>query len=104
MNLPHRRVPERHAFNQNVLTAIRLEQIRPQITSFAENSLAHGRALSNHFLKQSSRLARAGVSLLPSAACAPSPGPPIFAISLAINYSFASDRDMFLLKGIDESG
>src|SRR5437016_1284325 len=103
MELPHRRMPERDAFDQNILAAIRLEQVRTQITSLAEDSLAHGRALGNHFLKQGSRFARAGVSLLPSAAGAPGPRPPIFAISLAIDYTFAGDCDVLLLKGIDKS-
>src|SRR5207248_7649937 len=62
-----RRMLQCDPFDENVLAAIGLEQVRPQITSFAEDSLAHECTPGNHFLKQSSRLARAGVSLLPSA-------------------------------------
>src|SRR5437762_6615059 len=104
MNLPHWRILQRHALDQNILAAIGLEQVRSQITSFAEDSLAHGRALGNHLLKQSSRLARTGVALFPAAARASRPRPPIFAIGLAVDYAFAGDRDVLLLKGIDESG
>src|SRR5207237_1282964 len=84
--------------------AMWLNQVRSQITFITKHALAHGRALRNHLLKQSSRLARAGVSLLPSATLPTRPRPPVFAISLAVNYSFTGDRDVRLLEGVDESG
>src|SRR5205807_4257166 len=99
MNLPHRRMPERHAFNQNILAAMWLNQVRSQITFITKHALAHGRALGNHLLKQSPCLARVGIALLPSAALPTRPRPPVFAISLAVNYSFTGDRDVLLFKG-----
>ena len=82
---------------------MRLNEVRSQITFITKNTLAHGRALGNHLLKQSSRLARVGVTLLPPAAGAPGPRPPMFAIGLAVDYSFAGNRDVLLFKGVDES-
>src|SRR5437762_971492 len=63
---------------------MRLNEVRSQITFITKNPLAHGRALGDHLLKQSSRLARVGVTLLPPAAGAPGPRPPMFAIGFAI--------------------
>src|SRR2546425_12211155 len=102
MNLPHRRIPERDAFDQNILTAIWLQEHWPQITSVAEHSLAYGRAFVDVLIKQTARLALIGITFLPSTTSSSFPWPPMFAIGLAVDDACAGDRDVPLLKGIDE--
>src|SRR5882724_5934844 len=58
MDLPHRRISERHAFDQNILAAVRLNELRPQVASFAIDTLADGRGVG-HLLVEP----RAGLAL-----------------------------------------
>src|SRR5262249_7043875 len=44
MNLPHRRIVDRDAFNQDVAAAIGLDEVRPQPVAVAEHALGHRRA------------------------------------------------------------
>src|SRR6185369_514905 len=48
MNFPHRRVVDCHAFDQNVLAAIWLNKLRPQIMSLAEHAFPHRHTLFRH--------------------------------------------------------
>src|SRR6266702_5622217 len=102
MNLPHRRTSKRDSFDQNVLTAIWLQEHRTQITSFPEDSFAHGGAFRDVLVKQTAGVALFVITFFPATARASFPRPPIFAISLAVDDPFAGDRDVLLLKGIDK--
>ena len=102
MNLPHRRTPERHALDQDILAAIRLEEHWPQITSFAEDPFANGRAFGDVVIENSPRFTLIRIAFLPTAACSSFPWPPMFAVRLAVNDAFTGDGDVPLLEGIDE--
>jgi hypothetical protein len=39
MDLPHRRPNNRHALYKNILTAVRLDEVRPDVVAFTEDSL-----------------------------------------------------------------
>src|SRR5947209_1512458 len=102
MKLPHRRVTKRDAFDEHVLRAVGLDELRSQITSLAEDAFSDGRALRNHLVEKSACLVLLGVTFLPAATCATLPGPPVGAIRLTINDAFARQRDVLLLEGINK--
>src|SRR5262249_30051450 len=98
MKLPHRRIPERHAFNQNILAAIWLNKVRPQVTTFAKDAFTDGSTFGDHLHQRRSRFARVRVARFPTASLAPRPRPPVFAIGPAIKNALARDRDVLLLE------
>src|SRR2546429_514622 len=102
MNLPHRRMAKRYAFDQNILATIRLEEHWPQVTSFSKDSFAYGRAFGDVLIKDAARLALFGIAFLPATARPSFPWPPVSAVSLAVDHAFTGDRDVLLFKRVDE--
>ena len=102
MQLPHRRISQRHTLDQNVLAAMRLNEVRPQVSTVAKYSLIHRRTVRDHFHQLRARGAGAAGALLPTTRLPPRPRPPVFATGLPIKHALAGNRDILLLKGIDE--
>src|ERR1700730_2525396 len=102
MNLPHRRVLDRHAFDQDVFATIRLYELRPQVLAFAESSLAHRNAALGHVSQRSPCFSLIPITLFPTILRAPVPRPPRLIVGLAIQNSRTSDGDVLLLEAIDE--
>ena len=48
VQLPHGRVDHREVFEENVLAAVRLNEVRPQIVPWAENPFPHGHIVIAH--------------------------------------------------------
>src|SRR5215471_16365318 len=102
MKLPHRRIPERDAFDQDILAAMRLDKIRPQITALTKHAFTYRCAFGDHLLEQSPCLSRAGVACFPTASLTTGPRPPVLAISLTIKHALAGNGHVLLLKRIYE--
>src|SRR6266550_7540244 len=102
MNLPHWRVPDSHAFDEDVFTMIRLYELRPQIMAFAENSLAHRYAAFCHVCQSSPRFSLVPITFFPTILSAPVPRPPRLIVGLAIQNPRTGDSDVLLLEGVDE--
>ena len=98
MDLPHRRVDDPHALDENVPAPVRLNELRAQIRSIAEDALCHR---SSRFRQAEQPLARCDLVRSPSPLDI-LPGPPVRFARLAIECSFSGDRDVLLLEGIDE--
>src|SRR4029077_4709409 len=75
---------------------------RPQIMPIAEDALPYRRALLGHLKKQRAIGRLIGLAWVPSTLRPPLPRPPVLAICIAVDGPRASDRDVFLFKGIDE--
>jgi len=102
--LPHRRVQQRHAFDQNVFTLIWLNELRPQKVPFAEDTLFDRCA---PFAKREQLIPVVGLfrlACLPPALGLPLPRPPESAVGVSIERALAGDGDILLLEGIDEGG
>src|SRR4249920_737265 len=84
MDLPHRRVDDGDAIDEDVATAVRLDEIRPEPMAFAENPLAHRHAASSE-VHQS--VAGCRLFLAPFA----TPVPPVVRIRLTVERSSASN-------------
>src|SRR5215510_10970738 len=91
MDLPHRRVADGDALDQNVSAAIRLNEVRPQIRTFAENSFADGSPLRPEF-DQPLSCRSLGVA----------PTPPMRLVRLAVDCSRTGDGEVPLFKCINE--
>src|ERR1700728_1771952 len=102
MHLPHRRVQQRYIFEEHILATIGLNELWPQIVTFAENTLAHGNAAFRHMEKLTAVLLLVHVSQLPPAVGAALPCSPMLAIAIAVNRSLAGDGNVLLLERIDE--
>src|SRR5690349_2265886 len=102
MNLPHRRVADRDAVDQHVLTAIRLDELRPQIVSIAKDTLANRHAFLRHREQRVAVGTLLRHSFFPTVLRTAVPGPPVFGVALSVEYAFARDRDVALLERIDE--
>src|SRR5215472_896129 len=102
MNLPHRRVFQRHALDQQILATIGLNKLWPQIMSRPEHALGHGYHSLRHVKEQVAVFDLVRLALLPSTMRAPLPWPPMLTIGIAINGALTGDRDVSLLKGVDE--
>src|SRR6516165_3688765 len=102
MDLPHRRVLQRDAFDQYILAAIRLNELGAKKVTGTKNSFRHGHTPFRHVKKQVPVFRLFRFSLLPSAARASLPWPPMFAIGIAVDGACARDGDVFLLEGVDE--
>src|SRR5882672_1002879 len=102
MNLPHRRVPERDPFNQNVLAPVRLNELWPQVTAFTIDALVYGRSVGHLFVQERARLTLIRIAFLPSALRSSFPRPPMIAISITVDHAFACDRHIRLLKRVDQ--
>ena len=102
MNLPHRRTPKRHAFDQNIMTAVGLNELRPQIAAFAKYAFTHRRCPGDVIIKQRARFTLIWIAFFPTALRPSFPRPPMFAIGIAVDHAFTGDRHISLLKGIDE--
>ena len=89
MNLPHRRVSKRHSLDQNILTAIGLDKLRPQVAAIAEYSLIHWGSASHVVIEPGARFALLGIAFLPTTARPAFPWPPMIAVSIAVDYAFA---------------
>src|SRR6266536_1393958 len=98
MNFPHWRVDDVNAFDQDVARAIRLNEIWPQIFTFAEYSILHRHAT---FAKiQQLTNTAASECLIVSATARP--GPPVLIRRRAVERAAARDGDILLLKRVDE--
>src|SRR5262245_40023908 len=93
---------KRHAFDQHILTTIRLNEHRPQETAFAEDTLADRRAFGNVFVECRARLALFRIALLPATTGASFPRPPMLAVGVAIDDTRAGDGDVLLFEGVNE--
>src|SRR5205823_14932143 len=92
MKLPHRRMPQRHAFDQNVLAAIRLNERWPQVTAFAEDTFADRRAVRDHFIELVPRGELIWIALLPAAARASFPCPPVLTTGIPVDDALTRAR------------
>ena len=79
-----------------------MNELRTQIVALAENPPADGNAAFYHIEKLIAVLLLARVSRLPSAVGAALPGPPMFAIAIAVDGALARDGDVLLLESINE--
>src|SRR5437763_16770796 len=93
-------MPERNSFDQNILTAIWLNELRSQVTSFTENTLTYRRRFRPIAIQQRARLALLRVAFRPTAAGAAFPRPPMIAVGVSINYTFAGNGHVLLLTSI----
>src|SRR4030095_5033444 len=81
---------------------MRLKEVRPEISAFAEEALIHRRAVGHHFHQLRSRSFGASITLLPTAGLPPRPRPPILTTSIAVEDACASNCDVLLLERVDE--
>src|SRR5258708_8806977 len=100
MDLPHGRILQGNAFEQHVLAAIRLNELRPQIVPLAEYSFAHGYTFLAHLKERGAGLRLVGIAFLPPALAAPFPRPPALTASLPIDPPFAAHAAILLPKSI----
>src|SRR5438105_3792940 len=98
MNFPHWRIDNVNAFDENIARAIRLNEVRPQIFTFAEDSILHGNAA----FAKIEQFANTGARRSFSTFFAPGPRPPVLIRSGAIERTSARDCDVLLLEGVDE--
>src|ERR1700752_1611666 len=98
MNLPHRRVLNRDAFDQDVLAAIRLNKLWPEIVALAEDAFAHGHAFFRHREECRSIRALVAHAFFPAVLWPTVPWPPMLVVALAVKRAFAGDGDVLLLK------
>ena len=95
MNFPHRRAADFHAFDQNVLAALKLDEIGPQEIAFAKPPLFHGHTIVVHFVQpRPGRLLGAFAGAL-----AAFPSQPRGVIRLAIKCAGAAHRHVLLSLG-----
>src|SRR5205085_8395508 len=91
MDLPHGRVFQGHTFDEDILAAIRLDELRPQIVSFSKDPFAHRDASLRHIKEHVPVFLLAGTALFPTAFLSSFPWPPVVAIGLAVDYATAAD-------------
>src|SRR5581483_4921437 len=83
---------------QDVARAIGLNEVRPQIFAFAKDAIFHRHAAFTVIEQLANTTARECFVVSPST----SPCPPVFIRRVSIKSSGARDRDVLLLKGVDE--
>src|SRR5262245_20950713 len=93
VDLPHRRIHYRDAFDEDVSATIGLNEVRAQKRPLAEYALRHGSAVHAEIHQASS--CRRSLSR---------PIPPQRVACLTIESAGASDGDVLFVKGIDERG
>src|SRR5215467_7434435 len=89
MDLPHRRVTNRDTIDQHVLTTIRLDELRAQVMTVAEDAVFYGHAFFGHFEQR----VAIGTALY-------FPWPPVFVSALAVECAFAGDGNVLLVEGV----
>ena len=99
VDLPHRRVDDRHALDEHVAAAIGLDEIRPQVVARAEDALGDRHALGLHLDQPVARRAGRGPDCpgsrrRQSHQCS--------VVRLAVERAVAGDRDVLRLEGVDE--
>ena len=102
VEFPHRRVDDTEAFDQDILAAVRFDELRTEVAAVAEDAFGDGDVflgLVNEFVP---RCFLVRVAFLPTAVRAAFPRPPVVAIGLAVEGAGAGDRDVLLLEGVDE--
>src|SRR6185295_16815239 len=76
----------------------RLDKVRPEVTAFPEHSFREWNIPRAHVEQAPSRFTN-GLNVSTAAA---GPDPPMFAIGVPVQGSFACDRDVLLAVGVDE--
>src|SRR5437899_7393898 len=102
MHLPHGSVFEGDSGDQYILATVGFNELRPQVVAFSEDTIFHRDTLLCHLKERFAVFILIRLSCSPAAIDTPLPGPPVFAIGVAVNRPAAGDRDVLLLKGIDE--
>src|SRR5581483_5853723 len=97
VDFPHRRVVDRHALNQHVARAVRLDEAGPQAIARPEDAL-RDRDAPLIEIEQPFDAARPFLRLAPAFG----PRPPVFNRGRAVEYTPARDCDVLLLEGVDE--
>src|ERR1044071_1099697 len=98
MDLPHRRIDDVNPFDQNIARTIRLNEVWPQKITFAEGSIFHRHTA----LAEIEQLANAGSRRSFAPFFASGPRPPVLIRSRAVKCPASRDRNVFLLKRVDE--
>src|SRR6185503_13804968 len=70
--------------------------------TFAEESIAHRDAVFSHLEQRVSIRTLLAHAFFPAVLGTTVPGPPVFVVALAVEYTFAGDGDVLLFEGIDE--
>src|SRR5215472_12320328 len=100
MHVEHGRSNQRDSLDEDVLRTIRLDELRPEKMSLAKDSLFH----RHTSLTQPEQMIT--VSFLGwagrAATRAPLPGPPMFAVGIAVDGSAPRYGDLLCLKGVDK--
>src|SRR5262249_55495133 len=99
MNLPHRRVNDLNAFNEDVFRAVRLDEVRPQVMPLTEDALANRHTALPH-LAQSADVF--GCHRRAARGATPCPLPPILIRSRTVKCAATRYRNVLLPEGINE--
>src|SRR5262249_1916797 len=91
MNLPHRRVANSDAVDEDVLAAVGLDELRAQVMTIAEDTVIDWNAFFSH-LEQRVAI---GTRLV-------FPRPPVIVVALAVEYAVAGDGDVALTESVNE--
>ena len=102
MDFPHRRVLNRDAVDQHVLTTIRLNELRPQIMTLAKHTFAHGNASFSHAKQRVSIGTLVAHAFFPTVLRTSVPLPPVFVVTLSIERTSARDGDVSLFERVNE--
>src|SRR6266566_2023993 len=98
MNLPHRRVDDLDALDQDVTAAVGLDKVWSQEVSRTKDALVYRRAA----LAKVQQLADAGAGGRFAACRALVPGPPVLNRRRTIEHAATRNGDVLLLKSINQ--
>src|SRR5688572_12859360 len=105
MDDPHRGLFNCNAFDQYILTFIRLYKVRAQVVTFTEYPILHGHTIFSHFLQTFICIFlrwRAFFQFTFLSGMTPTtfPEPPVFIICLSVKFSLSCDGNILLLISI----
>src|SRR5437762_8234822 len=102
MNLPHRRILYRDSLEKNILTAVWLNELWPEVMACSEHSFLDRHAALNHLQQNSAGFSLVRSTFFPTILGPAIPWPPRFRVGLSVECAVTCTCDVLLLEGINE--
>ena len=102
VDLPHRRVRDRHALDEHVAATVGLYELRAQVVAFAEDTLLDRHPALGHLEEPVAAFLLVHAARRPAVLFAALPRPPVHVVGLPVERTAARDGHVLLLEGVDE--
>ncbi len=102
VDVPHRRVAQGHARDDDARAAVRADETRTQVVPVTEDPLADRHAVVAHLREQRPVGALVGQSGVPAVLAGTDPVPPMLVVALGVEHACAGDADVSLTVRVDQ--